>query len=58
MTGFESSGADWLESYKHYFEHNHVLVTSPHKVYGPGSNDVALQLRKKGINKVILGGMS
>ncbi len=58
MTGFEGSGADWLESYKHYFEHDHVLVTSPHKVYGPDSNDLALQLRKKGINKVILGGMS
>lgn len=58
MTGFEGSGADWLESYKHYFEHDHVLVTSPHKVYGPDSNDLALQLRKKGVNKVILGGMS
>jgi len=58
LTGFEGSGADWLESYKHYFEHDHVLVTSPHKVYGPDSNDLALQLRKKGINKVILGGMS
>ncbi len=58
MTGFEGSGADWLESYKHYFEHDHVLVTNPHKVYGPDSNDLALQLRKKGVNKVILGGMS
>jgi len=58
MTSFEGSGADWLDSYKRYFEHDHVLVISPHKVYGPGSNDPALQLRKKGINKVILGGMS
>jgi len=57
-TGFEGSGADWLESYKHYFEHDHVVVTSPHKIYGPDSNDLALQLRKAGINKVILGGMS
>ncbi len=57
-TGFEGSGADWLESYKHYFDHDNVLVTSPHKIYGPDSNDLALQLRKAGINKVILGGMS
>jgi nicotinamidase-related amidase len=28
------------------------------KVYGPENNDVVLQLRKRGINKVILGGMS
>lgn len=58
MTGFEGSGADWLESYKPYFERDEVLVTSPHKVYGPDSNDLELQLRKAGINKVILGGMS
>jgi len=58
LTGFENSGADWLDSYKHYFENDNVVVTSPHKVYGPDSNDLALQLRKAGINKVILGGMS
>ncbi|CUH87089.1 putative hydrolase [Phaeobacter sp. CECT 5382] len=57
-TGFEGSGADWLESYKHYFENDNVIVSSPHKIYGPDSNDLALQLRKAGINKVILGGMS
>jgi nicotinamidase-related amidase len=33
-------------------------VASPHKVYGPESNDLALQLRKRGIDKVILAGMS
>ncbi len=33
-------------------------MASPHKVYGPENNDVVLQLRKRGINKVILGGMS
>jgi nicotinamidase-related amidase len=35
-----------------------VVVVSPHKVYGPESNDLALQLRKRGIDKVILAGMS
>lgn len=56
--GVEGSGADWLEQYKPYIEDKHTLVTSPHKVYGPESNDVVLQLRKRGIQKVILGGMS
>jgi nicotinamidase-related amidase len=31
-----------------------VIVTSPHKVYGPESNDLALQLRKHGFDSVIL----
>jgi nicotinamidase-related amidase len=35
-----------------------VIVTSPHKVYGPESNDLALQLRKHGFDSVILAGMS
>ena len=55
---FEGSGADWLEQYKPYINNGRTVVTSPHKVYGPESNDLVLQLRKAGINKVILGGMS
>ena len=31
---------------------------SPHKVYGPETNDLVLQLRKRGITTVILAGMS
>lgn len=58
LDGFEGSGADWLEAYKPYIDGDNVVVTNPHKIYGPDSNDLALQLRKKGINKVILGGMS
>ena len=34
------------------------MVTSPHKVFGSESNDLALQLRKQGVDKVILAGMS
>lgn len=56
--GFENSGADWLNDYKKYFTEDNVIVTSPHKVFGPESNDLSLQLRKQGINKVILAGMS
>jgi nicotinamidase-related amidase len=33
-------------------------ISSPHKVYGPENNDLLLQLRKRGIDKVILAGMS
>ena len=56
--GFEGSGADWLELYKPLINDGHTVVTSPHKVYGPESNDLVLQLRKRGIDKVILAGMS
>jgi len=56
--GFEGSGADWLAQYKPYLEDGETVVTSPHKVYGPESNDLVLQLRKRGVDKVILAGMS
>ncbi|MBN8718423.1 MAG: cysteine hydrolase [Sediminibacterium magnilacihabitans] len=56
--GFEGSGADWLQPYKKYISGSNVIVTSPHKVYGPQSNDLALQLRKRGIDKVVIAGMS
>jgi len=56
--GFEGSGADWLEQYKKYINDGATVVSNPHKVYGPETNDLVLQLRKRGIDKVILGGMS
>lgn len=56
--GLEGSGADWLERYKKYIDDGATVVTSPHKVFGPESNDLVLQLRKRGIEKVILAGMS
>ena len=58
LEGFAGSGADWLERYKPYLEDGKTVVTSPHKVYGPETNDLVLQLRKRGIDKVVLGGMS
>ncbi len=58
LNGFNGSGADWLELYKPYINDGATVVTSPHKVYGPETNDLVLQLRKRGIDKVILGGMS
>ena len=56
--GFSGSGADWLERYKPLIEDGETIVVSPHKVYGPDTNDLVLQLRKRGIDRVILAGMS
>jgi nicotinamidase-related amidase len=56
--GLEGSGADWLAQYKPLINDGKTVVTSPHKVYGPESNDLVLQLRKRGISKVVLAGMS
>ena len=56
--GFDGSGADWLEQYKPYIEDGKTIVASPHKVYGPETNDLVLQLRKRGITRVVLAGMS
>jgi nicotinamidase-related amidase len=58
LEGFQGSGADWLERFKPYIEDGKTVVASPHKVYGPENNDLALQLRKRGIDKVVLAGMS
>ena len=58
LEGFEGSGADWLERYKPYIQDGKTVVTSPHKVYGPETNDLVLQLRKRGIDTVVLAGMS
>ena len=33
------------------------LVVAPHKVFGPETNDLVLQLRKRKIARVVLGGM-
>ena len=57
LEGFPNSGADWLERFKPYIEDGRTVVCSPHKVFGPQTNDLVLQLGKRGINKVILGGM-
>ena len=58
LDGFNNSGADWLAQYHPYIKDDKTVITSPHKVYGPETNDLVLQLRKRGIDKVILAGMS
>jgi nicotinamidase-related amidase len=57
LDGFSGSGADWLERYKPFIEDGKTVVVGPHKVWGPQSNDLVLQLRKRRIDKVILAGM-
>jgi len=58
LTGFENSGADWLACYKPYINDGKTVIASPHKIYGPQNNDLVLQLRRRGIDRVVLGGMS
>lgn len=57
LEGFVGSGADWLERFKPYIEDGLTVLASPHRVWGPQTNDLVLQLRKRRISKVILGGM-
>ncbi len=58
LENFEGSGSDWLERYKPYINDGKTIVANPHKIYAPKNNDLSLQLRKHGVGKVILGGMS
>jgi len=58
LEGFENSGADFLPEYKQYILDGKTIIASPHKIYGPETNDLALQLRKKGVSQIILAGMA
>ncbi|WP_261833654.1 cysteine hydrolase [Vibrio ishigakensis] len=58
LDGFEGSGADWMPEFKKYINDGKTIVCSPHKVYSLQQNDLNLQMRKIGIDKVILCGMS
>lgn len=55
--GFEGSGADFFDKYKPYIYDGKTVVVAPHKMYGPESNDLIYQLRSRGIDTVVLGGM-
>ena len=58
LDDFDESGADWLDRYKPYIEDGETVIASPHKAYGPETNDLVLQLRKRGIQNIMLAGMS
>lgn len=57
LQDFQGSGADWVESLRPYIEDGKTVVVSPHKVFGPQTNDLVLQLRKRGLQKILLCGM-
>jgi len=57
VDGLGGSGADWLERYKPFIEDGKTIVVSPHKMWGPQTNDLVFQLRKHHINKIVLAGM-
>lgn len=57
LDGLDGSGADWLARFKPYIDDGKTIVVAPHKVWGPETNDLVLQLRKRRIQKVVLGGM-
>jgi nicotinamidase-related amidase len=53
----EGSGADWVECLKPYINDGKTIVVAQHKLYGPETNDLVLQLRKRGIQRIIMAGM-
>ncbi len=57
VEGLPGAGADWLARYKPYIENGETVIVSPHKVWGPQTNDLVLQLRKRKVGKVVLAGM-
>ena len=56
--GFAGSGADFLPAYHDHLHDGLTVIASPHKIVGPESNDLVLQLRKRGISQVLLAGMA
>ncbi|UMB69578.1 cysteine hydrolase [Mycobacterium paraterrae] len=57
LDGFAGSGADWIDRLKPFIDDAATVVASPHKVWGPQTNDLVLQLRKRCISRVVLCGM-
>ncbi|OBF58635.1 isochorismatase [Mycobacterium sp. 852002-53434_SCH5985345] len=56
--GFVGSGADFLPAYRQHIHDGQTVIASPHKIVGPESNDLVLQLRKRGVSQVVLAGMA
>ena len=57
LEGLAGSGADWLHRFKPYIQDGKTIVVAPHRIWGSETNDLVLQLRKRRISKIILGGM-
>ncbi len=48
---------DWLARYKLFIEDGETVVADPHKAWGPQTNDLVSQLRKRKVGKLVLAGM-
>lgn len=57
IDGFRGSGADFMHEFKPFIEDGRTIICAPHKVYGPQTNDLKLQLGKRDVRQVILAGM-
>jgi nicotinamidase-related amidase len=57
LEGLEGSGADWLARVKPDIQAGKTIVVAPHRVFGPETNDLVLQLRQRRISTIIVGGM-
>ena len=49
---------DFLKELKQFILDGPTIIASPHKIWGPQSNDLALQLRKRGVSQIVLAGMA
>lgn len=58
LSGFADSGADWLPEFKPYIQNGRTVVVSPHKVFGPQTNDLVMQLRNAAASGSSSGGCS
>lgn len=58
VEGLPGSGADFLEELKRFILDGSTIIASPHKMWGPESNDLALQLRKRNVTQIVLAGMA
>ena len=58
VDGLPGSGADFLEELKQFILDGSTIIVSPHKIFGPQTNDLALQLRKRGVSQIVLAGMA
>jgi nicotinamidase-related amidase len=58
VEGLPVSGADFLEQFKPFILDGPAIIASPHKIWGPRSNNLALQLRKRGVSQIVLAEMA
>lgn len=53
----QGEGGEIWDGFKAQIFDGRTLLVSPHKVYGPESNDLLYQLRARGVDTVVLAGL-